>query len=119
MIDGIWVCFLFVLLLWVGGSRRAGVKKGGVLAYIGVHGGLLFFCLLFTPEVFLFISLHCYTDWCRRCLAFVFVLALLAMFIPRRQPRPLVYIYSVISIMCFSQAILGIVFVSKIDGRGY
>lgn len=58
MIDGIWVCVFFVCsIAWVGGLRRVEVKKGGVLAFIGVHGGLLFL-FLFTPDVFVFLYLY-------------------------------------------------------------
>jgi uncharacterized membrane protein required for colicin V production len=83
------VFVFFWCLLYLGlADQDVGVKKGGVLAFIGVHGGLLFL-FLFYPGSLRFISPYCYTDRCRRCLALFLsfvVLAFfrLAMFIPRR-----------------------------------
>lgn len=66
--------FCVYSIAWVGGSRCVGVKKGGVLAFIGVHGGLLFL-FLFYPGTLRFISLYCYMDRCRRCLALLRLLS--------------------------------------------
>lgn len=76
MIDGIWVCFLIILLL--GLADQDGGKKGRRVGFYWCsrRPSLLFF--LFTPGVFRFISPYCYTDRCWGFLALVIFVALAA-----------------------------------------
>ena len=94
----------FWLFSCLGWRIKTGVKKGGVLAFIGVLGGLLFFSFLFTPGVFRFISPYCYTDRCWGLLALIIFVVLAAwpcLYLGSLPAR--IYTYSVILIPSYPE----------------
>jgi hypothetical protein len=98
------VCVFFLCvcsIAWAGGSRRVGVQKGGVLAFIGVHGGLVFL-FRFTPGVFvlyLYIATRIGAGGVWLCLSLVVGSLWPCLYLGGTLVRSYIF-YSVISISC-------------------